>query len=150
MNNGILVVITLLIGSIFPFQAVLNSRLGSALNNPLLAAFVSFFTGTCILFVLLLITRVEAPTLKELQDVPGYLYLGGLIGITLIVMYIIMAPLIGVANAIMAAIVGQLIMSIIIDHYGLLNMPVISINPARLLGAGLLLAGLYLIQKKAF
>lgn len=47
-----------------------------------------------------------------------------------------------------AAIIGQLLASLIIDHFGLFGGLKIAISPARLLGVILLLAGLFFVQKE--
>jgi transporter family-2 protein len=57
-------------------------------------------------------------------------------------------PVVGVANMLAAAIVGQLVASILIDHFGLLGGMRISINPSRIFGVVLLFVGLYFIQRK--
>jgi uncharacterized membrane protein YdcZ (DUF606 family) len=44
-------------------------------------------------------------------------------------------------------IAGQLLLSTIIDHFGLFNFPAIRMNFARLSGIILLLAGVFLVKK---
>ena len=56
-------------------------------------------------------------------------------------------PRIGATNALMALVVGQMLLSILIDHHGWLGVPVNSLSSARAAGAGLLLLGLYLVQR---
>jgi len=55
-------------------------------------------------------------------------------------------PRIGIANMLAAAILGQLVMSVIFDHFGLAGIK-IEINPSRVIGIILLLAGVYFLQR---
>ena len=57
-------------------------------------------------------------------------------------------PVVGVANMLAAAIVGQLVASILVDHFGLLGGMRVSISPSRVFGVVLLFIGLYFIQRK--
>ncbi len=52
------------------------------------------------------------------------------------------------ALLIAALVVGQLIMSAVIDHFGILNVPIVALSPNRIAGMVLLMAGLYLIQRQ--
>ena len=56
-------------------------------------------------------------------------------------------PRIGVLNVLAAAVVGQLLVSILIDHFGWFGVPVQPVSIARLAGAVSLVAGLFLIQR---
>ena len=42
---------------------------------------------------------------------------------------------------------GQLIMSIVLDHFGALGYPIHPVNGWRLVGVGLLMVGAYLIKR---
>jgi transporter family-2 protein len=61
---------------------------------------------------------------------------------------VIVAPRIGAANALGFIVGGQFIAALVIDHYGLMGMPVNSISWYRISGIVMLLIGVYLIQKK--
>jgi transporter family-2 protein len=51
------------------------------------------------------------------------------------------------ATIIGAAIFGQLIASMVIDHFGWFNVPVVPINTSRIIGAVLLLFGAILMRR---
>jgi transporter family-2 protein len=61
---------------------------------------------------------------------------------------VIAAPRIGAANALGFIVAGQFVAAVIIDHFGLLGMPVHSISWWRIAGIVILICGVYLIQKK--
>jgi transporter family-2 protein len=45
-------------------------------------------------------------------------------------------------------VMGQLLLSVVIDHYGLLNTPRIEVSIGRILGVVLLIAGAILVVRK--
>jgi transporter family-2 protein len=51
------------------------------------------------------------------------------------------------ATIIGAAILGQLIASMVIDHFGWFNVAVVPINTSRIIGAVLLLIGAILMRR---
>jgi transporter family-2 protein len=56
-------------------------------------------------------------------------------------------PRIGAAHTIALLVVGQALTSLIVDHFGLLGMPVIQVSVTRLLGCGLLALGAVLVGR---
>ena len=59
----------------------------------------------------------------------------------------ILAPRLGVALTFVLVVAGQMMVSLIVDHYGLLGLPVKHINWQRLVGVALLVAGVLLIRR---
>lgn len=147
MRTLLLMAVAMLAACVIPIQAIVNGRLGQVLQNPLLAALISFTGGTIILALLLFTTARGLPRIPEGIIVPWYLFTGGLLGAVFVTVVLILVPRIGTANLLAAAIVGQLLMSLIVDHYGLLGVPQSSISTIKVAGVGLLVAGVLLIQR---
>jgi bacterial/archaeal transporter family-2 protein len=61
---------------------------------------------------------------------------------------VVTIPKIGAANAIIAAILGQLIIGMIIDHFGLFGVKILPINLYRIIGIILMVISLLLFFKK--
>lgn len=72
---------------------------------------------------------------------------GGLIGAVYVAAMVFAVPRIGVGVAVMAVIVGQLAMSMAIDHFGLFGLRRIPVDGYRLAGALLLAVALFLIYR---
>ena len=53
-----------------------------------------------------------------------------------------LAPKLGVANMLLFIIIGQLLSGMVIDHFGLLGMPVKPVDVSKLMGIGLMVLGL--------
>ncbi|MCA9053468.1 MAG: DMT family transporter [Planctomycetaceae bacterium] len=136
--------------TVIPFQAIINGRLGQMVGNPLLAALISFAGGTLALSLILLVTTPGVPSLPQglnWEDIPPYLLTGGLLGTVFVTAVLMLVPHIGAANVLAAAIVGQLLMSVVIDHFGILGIPQSPVSLLKVVGCATLVAGMFLIQR---
>jgi transporter family-2 protein len=71
---------------------------------------------------------------------------GGLLGATYVTAVIVTTAPLGAALMAMSVIAGQIVMALLIDHFGWLGVEVQRLSPTRLLGAALLVGGLLLIR----
>ena len=143
-----LMFLTLLVGAIIPIQAVLNTRLGRQIGGPLMGSLMSFTVGIICLFVLNIGLNPSAVLqLKPATVTPWYLWLGGFLGAIFVGYITWVNQQQGVALTFALVVSGQIFASLLIDHYGLLGSAVRTITLEKLLGAGLIIAGLLLIKK---
>lgn len=147
LNRNLLLLIAGMSAFVIPFQAIINSRLGKLSGNPVFAAVVSFTGGTLALGIILLFWSRGIPKMPVGVHIPWYLYIGGLLGAVYVTTALTLVPKIGTANFIAATIVGQLMMSMLIDHLGLMGIEKNPINISKVAGAILLIGGMLLIQK---
>ena len=91
--------------------------------------------------------RLPLNLLVNLRTLPWYAWLGGVIGAVYVVSILLLLPRLGLALSFSLIIAGQLLISLLLDHFGLLGLPVQSISAGRLLGAALLMIGVALIRK---
>jgi len=147
MKTFVFILMVMAAGSLTPIQATFNARIGTLLQSPFYGALSNFVVALAVMLVILALVRPDFLSIKQLTSIPPYLYLGGLIGVFLITSLVIAVPKIGATNALMALVVGQMLLSILIDHNGWLGVPVNTISLSRCTGAGFLLAGLYLVQR---
>jgi transporter family-2 protein len=133
-------------GSMITIQSVLNSALGQKTGN-----FGSVLVLTVVSMALLVILIVAFPNTADLKNIPGisewYLYLGGAFGVAILAAPIFLIPRIGATSTLTALVVGQLLLALIIDHFGLFSFPKIEINSMRIMGLALLVAGAFLIKQ---
>jgi transporter family-2 protein len=133
-------------GAFLPLQALLNARLGQSIGGPLWAACVSFFIGTLGLGLFLVLQRTGPPALSALPTTP-WLWAGGLLGAFYLTATIASVQHLGAASTIAFVIAGQLIASLLLDHFGVLSAAPHPINAMRLAGALLLFSGAWLITR---
>jgi transporter family-2 protein len=129
-------------------QAGVNSQLRFAVNNPWVAAFISFLVGTIFLGLFIIATKQTTPSLAQLRGIELYKFSGGLLGAFFVTVIIFSVPRIGSANVFALVIAGQLLFALVYDHFGLFGFPQSDINWVKLAGVVLLIVGAYLINKK--
>lgn len=144
--TAIPLLLALVAGILIAIQAPTNAILAKASGSPVVAAFISFFVGTIALGALVAATsgRVFVP---ELRDVPWYAWVGGLYGAVFVAVAAFAAPRIGVGVLLTAAIAGQLLAALILDHYGFFGLPRQPVNLTRIAGVTLVLAGAVLVRR---
>jgi len=99
------------IGIAMTFQTALNTQLREYFYSPLQAALLSFFIGTCVLALLVILQPVDKPQLHDFSNIPWYLWLGGCLGVYAISISIYTAPKLGFLTFSGLVIFGQILTS---------------------------------------
>jgi transporter family-2 protein len=134
-------------GLVLTIQVGVNATLRNALGNPAMAALSSFVIGLAGLVIFLVATRASLPAKADLLAAPGWAWLGGLLGAFYVASTIIVGPRLGAAALLALSVLGQLLASLVVDHYGWLGFPQHAISLVRVLGAALLFGGVLLIVR---
>ena len=103
--------------------------------------------GTPVLGVAELLAREGVPALSDTAGAPWWVWLGGLLGVFYLAASIILTPRLGAANTVAFVLAGQVLASMTLDQFGLLNLPVHSISLARLGGAALVIACVFVVLR---
>ncbi|HEX2640020.1 MAG TPA: DMT family transporter [Pyrinomonadaceae bacterium] len=140
-------ILALVAGAMMPTQAAINNKLSVFVDSPILAAFISFFVGTVGLFVYVLIAGVPLGNLVSAKNAPAFVWIGGLLGAFFVTSTVVLVPRLGVAMTFSLIIAGQMLITLVIDHFGLLGVPVKEVSLARIGGILLITAGVVLIRK---
>lgn len=146
-NNYAFIFLAILAGMAMPTQATVNSKLAGYVSSPVSAAFISFAVGTVALFVYMLLTGVPLASLTLAKDAPLIAWIGGFLGAFFVAVMATVVPKIGVALSFSLAIGGQMLVTLLIDHFGWLGVPEKPINLWRVLGAAFITVGVILIRK---
>lgn len=136
------------IGLFMPVQAGLNAELTRVLKHPFAGAFVSLTTGAILVFTLVIFRGEGIMSLKRMSDVSPHLLLGGILGALFVGSSLFLIPRLGATAMIGAFITGQLVGSVLIDHYGLLGIQPTPISMTRIFGVLLLFVGVLLVLRK--
>jgi transporter family-2 protein len=146
----LLIVLIIAAGTLLPVQIAINSRLREAVASPVLSALVSFTVGGLALFVVTVLGGLggSGRGLTGFAAAPWWAFLGGLCGALYVLLSIIALPRLGAAVIIGAAILGQQVASLLMDHYGWLGAPRVPLTGGRVAGAILLLIGVWLLQRR--
>jgi bacterial/archaeal transporter family-2 protein len=127
-------------------QQVLNANLRGALNSAAWSGFVSYLVGTICMALLALSLRDGVPSASVAARLPWWAWSGGLFGAIFVALAIFLVPQLGAAAFFALLIAGQMLGSIVFDHFGLLGVPVHPVSAIRVVGAALLVGGVVLIR----
>lgn len=143
-----LLLIAALVGVVLPVQSGVNAQLRIGIGHPLIAAFISFAVGTVALFGLNVAVRVPLPAAGAVTRIPWWQWTGGLLGAGYIFLAIYLAPRIGAASLVASIVAGQMVTSLVLDHFGWVGYPQQPLTPVRVIGAVLVIGGVLLIQRR--
>ena len=142
----IAMIAVVLAGGATALQAPTNARLATAVSSPVNAAFVSFAVGTAALGLLALALQTR-PDVTAMRGLPAYAWVGGLYGAVFVVAAAWAGPRLGVATTITLMVAGQLMLSLVLDHFGALGVPRAPISLTRLAGVALVIGGVLLVRR---
>ncbi|EGQ0329875.1 TPA: DMT family transporter [Staphylococcus pseudintermedius] len=148
-HNGPWMLVGMIIGFTPPIQTAINSHLGQTLHSPFFASLVSFTVGASALIILTLMLHrhVKIHTTSEQHGpLKWWHFIGGALGVIFVTTNIILTPVIGVTFTLITVMVGQIIMGLLIDHFGLFGVPHRHITKQRLLGFMLIIIAIIIIQ----
>lgn len=142
-----LLLLAIVIGCLLPVQTGVNAELRTYLGDPVVTALVSFLVGTLGLLIAVLALRLPVPLVAAWSQSAWWQWTGGLLGALFIAAAVVLAPRMGAGTLIAAIVAGQMIGSLVLDHFGWVGFPEHPISALRLLGAGLIILGVALIQR---
>ena len=150
MISNVLLFLSILGGALIPIQAATNAKLANYLGHPILAATTSTlvsFSTLLVLSTILIFTRTQFNSTQEIASPLFILLAGGIIGAYVVFISLTAAQILGVTTLFAALLAGQLVISVILDHYGILGLNSQKIDLQRLIGISLLIAGVYFIRR---
>ena len=145
MNS--LLLLAVFVGCMLPIQAGVNAELRASLGSPIATALVSFGVGAAGLLGAVLWLRIPVPLGDAWAQTAWWQWTGGLLGAIYISVAVVLAPRLGAGTLIAATVGGQMVASLVLDHFGLVGFPEHPISGLRVLGAALVVLGVVLIQR---
>jgi transporter family-2 protein len=134
-------------GLTMALQGTMNSALGKVVGL-WETTFIVHAVGTVVVGILVFICRLGDCDLGKWVSAPWYTYLGGVLSVLIIYMVARSMPIVGVASATTAIIVGQVLTAAAIDHLGVFGFERIPFNWYHLAGTFLMAGGAFLLLKK--
>ncbi|MEO8648216.1 MAG: DMT family transporter, partial [Acidobacteriota bacterium] len=121
-NTYFFLLLAVIAGTMMPTQAAINNKLASAVDSPILAALVSFFVGTLGLLIYVVAAGIPLGNLASAKSAPPIVWIGGLMGAFFVTSSIILVPRLGVALSFSLIIAGQMLVTLVLDHFGLFGV----------------------------
>ncbi len=142
-----LLLLAVFIGCLLPVQTGVNAELRTYLGHPIATALVSFGVGSVGLLAAVLWLRIPVPVAAAWSQSAWWQWSGGLLGAIYIVIAVVLAPRLGAGTTVATVVGGQMVASLVLDHFGWVGFPEHPISAFRLLGAALVMLGVALIQR---
>jgi len=134
------------VGACFAVQASANGKFRMNLGSPLWAAFFSicgtFLTATTAMLAL----RPAAPSAAAIREAPWWNWVGGPLGALIVLGGATLVSELGAALFLALVVSGQLLCSLLLDHFALMGLPEQPITPGRAIGAVLVVAGVVCLK----
>lgn len=147
MNSFLLLgLFAILCGAAIAVQASTNTVLFKQLDQVIWVAISLFGVGLVYLLSLAAIFHASPPKINDFLLAPLWAYAGGIIVASYVVAITYLAPKLGVVSSILFIVFGQIVASLVIDHFGLFGLPVISIDWKRLSGCVFMVSGILLAK----
>ncbi len=133
-------------GISFVMQQVVNADLRAALGSAAWAGFASYLGGTLCMAALAIALREAVPSGVFAGQGHWWSWSGGFFGAIYIAISILLVPRLGAATFVALLVAGQMLSSVVFDHYGLFGVAQHSIGLSRLFGSVLLVLSVILIR----
>lgn len=140
MQMPIFIVTAFLMGVTLSVYLPMNSSVSKYLGSSI-AASATFFVVATITVLFVLILGGHHHSLARIRNVPVYLHIAGVISAFFIIGTTFLIPKIGARTFFILLVSGQILMAIIVSHFGLLESPQDPVTVKKMAGAILVIAG---------
>jgi bacterial/archaeal transporter family-2 protein len=144
MSIWLVVIIGLIGGVAVGLQAPMGGAMGARIGGTA-SSFIIHLGGLILSSVLLFARGGER--IREWNTLPWYMLGAGIFGLILYLTISVTQPRLGSAMMIVLIIIGQLLVGLILDHFGLLGVTTRPIDLPRVLGIIALIIGGYLVAR---
>jgi transporter family-2 protein len=145
------VLVTVAMGMLLALQAGINAELRRWVGGPLRATFVSVLFSFTLAGLTLVATSLAQrrpwPSGHHLASAPWWVWIGGILGAVYVAATVMLVPRLGAFAFIALVVVGQMLASLLLDHFGLVGLARQPITAGRALGAVFLVIGVVLIRR---
>jgi bacterial/archaeal transporter family-2 protein len=144
MQIWLIILIGLIGGAAVGLQGPIAGAMGQRVGG-IASSFIIHVSGTIFSGLFLFLRGGEK--IKDWHTLPWYMLIAGIFGLILYLTINVTLPRLGSTMMVALIIVGQLVLGVIIDHFGLLGVVTRPIDLARAAGVVVLVLGAYLIAK---
>lgn len=138
--------LTVFLGVVLTVHLAMNAAVGAAIANPRVGNAV-FWTIGAITAIVIGLTGWRAGALSGLSQVNPLLLTAGALGASLVFGIAWLIPQIGAGPLTLCLLLGQILSSMVISHYGLLGSPVQPMSLINIAGAAIMFVGVLLATR---
>lgn len=140
-------VFALVAGAANPFQSGTNAQLRTSLGQPLWATVWVYASGLIGVLLIQAVMREQLPATGEAVHAPWWAWLGGAISIIATFAGLTLAQKLGSGVFTGLSLTASVIVSIALDHFGLIGFKQHTASPLRMLGGVLMVGGVWLVTR---
>lgn len=133
--------LSMIIGGIIAIMICFNGQLSQAVGN-YTSNVIIHSVGLLVLVAVLIVKKYK---INFTKGIPLFLYTGGAIGICNVIFANVGINKVGATLTISLGLLGQVLSSIIIDHFGLLRVKQVKFNKKKIIGVSLMLLGIVIM-----
>lgn len=147
MSSLILVALAALAGAGVAVQALINARFSLLAGNAFTVIAVNCLIAALASLLLLPIARAPVSSFAKIGQAPWWMLIAGLFGVFLVTVSTLAVSRIGAGLLVATLVTSQLIMAVLLDHFGAFGLKQQPLDLWRILGVVMLLGGALLIQR---
>jgi len=144
MKTGALVVLAIIGGIAIALQShfmgIMDQRIGSKES-----VFITYAGGGILAGLMMIAAR--GGHLNAWQNAPWYVFTAGALGLVIVGAIGYTVPRLGMTAAFTVIIFSQLVVAVMVDHFGLLGAAIRTLDLSRIAGLVFLLLGVWLVLK---
>jgi transporter family-2 protein len=140
MQTVMYISLAFVMGIIMSIYLPMNSSVSRYLGSSITAS-VTFFMVALLTSIIIFLVFGQFDTVHKVKEVPIYLYLTGFISAFIVLGTTFLIPHIGARKFFILLIAGQIVMAVVVSHFGILESPKDPINMKKLIGAALVIMG---------
>lgn len=141
-----LYVLTMFLGVVLTVHLAMNGKVGAVLGNPRVGNALFWCIGA-VTAVLIGLTGWHAAALSGLRQVNPILLTAGAMGATLVFAIAWLIPQIGAGPMTLMLLAGQILSAMMLSHFGWLGSPVQPVTAINIVGALIMLGGIFLATR---
>jgi transporter family-2 protein len=133
-------------GACIALQASANGAFRRNLGDPWYPTFFSICGTFLTAITVMLLFRPAAPASETLRSTQWWNWVGGPLGAAIVLAGAALTPRLGAGAFIALVVGGQLVCSVVLDHFALMGLPEQPITPGRVAGVVLVVVGVVCIK----
>ena len=126
-------------------QSGSNQMLEKTLLTPLWSIVIVAATTLCAALLVALVSGERLPAGGTIAQVPWWAWIGGLLGLGFVIGTVLASARLGAGLFMALLVTAEVVMSMVLDHFGWMGFEVHRAGIVRLTGSALMIAGVALI-----
>ena len=147
LGSILLYLVGILGGALAVTQGGSNVVLKKTLGGSLPPLWFSYLSGATAVAICSVVLRVQMPELAKFSAVPWWAWIGGVFGAGYVMIQLTLGDKLGASTMTGLLVTGQIIFSVILDNFGWLGFEQHPAKMGRLVGAAIMIVGLFLVAK---